>query len=42
VVPAATLTLRAFAPGFVSQERIIEPGLLEMITFTLVPAAFDD
>lgn len=36
-VPPATMTLRASAPGYVSQEQTIEPGLLEIITFTLVP-----
>ena len=36
-VPPATMTLRASAPGYVSREQIIETGLLEVITFTLVP-----
>jgi len=36
-VPPATMTLRASAPGYVSQEQTIETGLLEIITFTLVP-----
>ena len=41
-VPPAMMTLRASAPGYVSQEQTIEPGLLEIVTFTLVPTASDD
>lgn len=37
-VPPATMSLRASAPGYVSQEQTVEPGLLEIITFTLAPA----
>jgi hypothetical protein len=36
-VPIAIMTLRASAPGYVSQGQTVEVGLLEIITFTLVP-----
>ena len=36
-VPPATMSLRGSAPSYASQEQGIETGLLETITFTLVP-----
>jgi len=36
-VPIAIMILRASAPGYFSREQTVETGLLEIITFTLVP-----